>query len=58
MPNQTLQRACAMCGKMISEQKNQSLIEIDGITYAFDSKDCEIFFKKFKSLYGEMFNPI
>jgi len=47
-----------MCGKMISEQKNQSLIEIDGITYAFDSKDCEIFFKKFKSLYGEMFNPI
>ena len=57
MPNQTLQCFCVMCGKMIIEQKNKILTEVDGNQYTFDSPDCEIFFKKFKSLYGEMFNP-
>lgn len=57
MPNSTLQCTCVMCGKIILEQKNKILTEIDGNQYSFDNKDCEIFFKKFKSLYGEMFNP-
>lgn len=47
---------CAMCGKVI-KQHNQILLEIiDDFSYTFDSKDCVIFFKKFKSLYGSSFN--
>lgn len=57
MSNQTLQRSCIMCGKMIIEKKNKILAEIDGSRYTFDSKDCEIFFKKFKSVYGDSFIP-
>ena len=47
---------CVMCGKTISK-KTQVLVEaIDGDNYTFDSKDCVLFFKKFKSLYGSSFN--
>ncbi len=47
---------CVMCGKAIIE-KTQVLVEvIDGGNYSFDSKDCILFFKKFKSLYGSSFN--
>lgn len=46
-----------MCGKLIIEKENQILISIDGNNYVFDSKDCEMFFKKFKSVYGDIFNP-
>ena len=47
---------CVMCGKTIS-QKTQVLVEmIDENNYTFDSKDCILFFKKFKSLYGSSFN--
>ena len=44
-----------MCGKIIAEQKDKILTQIDGNQYSFDNKDCELFFKKFKSLYGEIF---
>ena len=57
MSNPPLRCFCIMCGKVILEQKNKILTEIDGNKYTFDNKDCEIFFKKFKSLYGDMFNP-
>lgn len=47
---------CVMCGKTIA-QKTQVLVEmIEGNNYTFDSKDCILFFKKFKSLYGSNFN--
>lgn len=46
---------CVMCGKTIL-QKTRVLIEvIDGDRYIFDSSDCVLFFKKFKSLYGSGF---
>ncbi|HJU14259.1 MAG TPA: hypothetical protein VJ792_07375 [Candidatus Nitrosotalea sp.] len=47
---------CAMCGKAISHQKQALTEEIDGDSYTFDSTDCVLFFKKFKSLYGSSFN--
>jgi hypothetical protein len=46
---------CAMCGKTIGPQKQILFEVIDGVNYAFDSKDCIMFFKKFKSLYGGSF---
>ncbi len=43
---------CVMCGKTILE--NKVLYEtIEDGKYAFDSQDCILFFKKFKSLYGD-----
>ncbi len=46
---------CVMCGKTILKEK--ILFEvIDDDKYAFDSKDCILFFKKFKSLYGSSLN--
>jgi len=43
---------CVMCGKTILE--NKVLYEtVDDGKYTFDSQDCILFFKKFKSLYGD-----
>ena len=48
---------CAMCGKKISELKKQILIEkIDEENYVFDSEDCALIFKRFRSLYGKNFS--
>jgi len=48
---------CAMCGKKINEQKKQILIEkIDDSNYIFDSADCALIFKRFRSLYGNNFS--
>jgi hypothetical protein len=58
MADQAFQHTCAMCGKLIAEQKNQIIVEVNGISYVFDSKDCELFFKKFKSVYGSAFNSL
>ncbi len=56
MTNRELQNICAMCGKTISIQKKQILVEkIDGTDYSFDSEYCALTFKKFKSLYGSDF---
>lgn len=46
---------CVMCGKIIPPQK--IIFEIvDDNKYAFDSQECVLFFKKFKSLYGSSLN--
>jgi hypothetical protein len=56
MQNDEQKNTCAMCGKKINEPKNQVLVEkIDDTNYVFDSEDCALFFKKFKSLYGNNF---
>ncbi len=47
---------CIMCGKTISQNMQILIEEIDGDNYTFDNKDCVLFFKKFKSLYGSSFN--
>ena len=46
---------CMMCGKIILPQK--IIFEmIEDIKYAFDSQECVLFFKRFKSLYGNSLN--
>lgn len=56
MQNDQQKNTCAMCGKKINEQKKQILIEkIDDANYFFDSPDCVLIFKKFRSLYGNNF---
>ena len=48
---------CAMCGKPIVTTTAKPLIieQVDGLDYAFDSGDCALIFKKFRSVYGEGF---
>ena len=55
MSQETPQITCMMCGKNIQQQKIL-FEEIDGNKYAFDSQECILFFKKFKSLYGSSLN--
>lgn len=45
---------CAMCGKVIAS-KPHIVEQVDGLDYAFDSGDCALIFKKFRSVYGEGF---
>ncbi len=57
MQNDEKQNTCAMCGKIINEQKRQILVEkIDDANYIFDSEDCALIFKRFRSLYGNNFS--
>ena len=57
MQNEEKQDTCAMCGKTIDEQKKQILVEkIDDANYIFDSEDCALIFKRFRSLYGNNFS--
>jgi len=57
MQNEEKQDTCAMCGKTINEQKKQILVEkIDDANYIFDSEDCALIFKRFRSLYGNNFS--
>ena len=57
MQNDERQNTCAMCGKKINEQKKQVLVEkIDNTNYIFDSDDCALIFKRFRSLYGNNFS--
>ena len=57
MQNEEKQDTCAMCGKTIKEQKKQILVEkIDDANYIFDSEDCALIFKRFRSLYGNNFS--
>jgi hypothetical protein len=47
---------CAMCGKPIATTAKPLIVEqVDGLEYAFDSSDCALIFKKFRSLYGDGF---
>jgi hypothetical protein len=45
---------CALCGKrVISEaQHKETIMEIGGTNYTFDSTDCALMFNKFRSVYG------
>jgi hypothetical protein len=45
---------CALCGKPIA-RINAIAEMIDCETYAFDSTDCALMFKKYGSVYGNLF---
>ncbi len=54
---------CSLCGKTIIEQEEQESSsihkeEIDGNSYAFDTNECVMMFKRFRSLYGNDFEKI
>ena len=60
MTNMSKQHSqCALCGKTIinvQEQKPSILKEaIDGICYTFDTNECVLMFKRFRSVYGDQF---
>ena len=52
---------CALCGKLLfskKEEKSKAVEEekeeiINGIRFRFDTKDCAIMFKRFRSVYGD-----
>jgi signal transduction histidine kinase len=52
---------CALCGKILfskKEEKSKAVEEekeeiINGIHFRFDTKDCAIMFKRFRSVYGD-----
>ncbi|HET7147158.1 MAG TPA: HAMP domain-containing sensor histidine kinase [Candidatus Nitrosopolaris sp.] len=47
---------CALCGKTIMEQQERELTEvIDGTSYTFDTNECVMMFKRFRSVYGKDF---
>lgn len=56
MQNDEQQNTCAMCGKKINELKQVLVEKIDDANYIFDSKDCALIFKRFRSLYGNNFS--
>jgi hypothetical protein len=45
---------CALCGKGIASTNSIAEI-IDSETYAFDGTDCALMFKKYRSVYGNLF---
>ena len=45
---------CALCDKRIASINAIEEI-IDSETYAFDGTDCELMFKKYRSVYGNSF---
>jgi hypothetical protein len=47
-------RRCLMCGRVIAADKTLTR-KFDGRDCLFDSKDCILIFKKFRSLYGKTF---
>jgi YHS domain-containing protein len=51
------QPACTMCGRDV-ERDREWVEQIDGLDYMFDSQECALIFKKFRSVYGkEFFKP-
>lgn len=51
---------CALCGKILFTNKPETIKKeiIDGIHYFFDTKDCAIMFKRFRSVYDNKFNEL
>ncbi len=45
---------CALCGKTIVGINAITEI-VDSETYAFDGADCALMFKKYRSVYGNLF---
>jgi len=48
---------CALCGKTIVDLKDSSMLEevIGGISYNFDTNECVMMYKRFRSVYGDDF---
>jgi two-component system, OmpR family, sensor histidine kinase VicK len=52
---------CALCGRLLfsKKEKNSKSVEeekeeiINGIHFRFDTKDCAVLFKRFRSVYGD-----
>jgi len=60
MTNMSKQHSqCALCGKTIIDvqEKEPSILKeaIDGICYTFDTNECVLMFKRFRSVYGDQF---
>jgi hypothetical protein len=45
---------CALCGKGIAS-KNAIAEIVDNETYTFDGSDCALIFKKYRTVYGNLF---
>jgi hypothetical protein len=47
---------CALCGKTIVDSESSILNEvIGGISYNFDTNQCVMMYKRFRSVYGDDF---
>jgi hypothetical protein len=48
---------CALCGKTIVDLKDSSMLKevIGGISYNFDTHECVMMYKRFRSVYGDDF---
>ena len=48
---------CALCGKTIVDLQESSILNeiIGGISYNFDTKQCVMMYKRFRSVYGDDF---
>jgi len=48
---------CALCGKTIVDLKGSSMLKevIGGISYNFDTNECVMMYKRFRSVYGDDF---
>jgi two-component system, OmpR family, sensor histidine kinase VicK len=48
---------CALCGKTIVDLKDSSMLKevIGGIPYNFDTNECVMMYKRFRSVYGDDF---
>ena len=48
---------CALCGKTIVDLQESSILTeaIGGICYTFDTNECVLMFKRFRSVYGDQF---
>ena len=48
---------CALCGKTIIDLKDSSMLKevIGGISYNFDTNQCVMMYKRFRSVYGDDF---
>ena len=61
LDNKSSNNNCALCGKILfskKEEKSKAVEEeneeiINGIHFRFDTKDCAIMFKRFRSVYGD-----
>ena len=48
---------CALCGKTIVEAQESSVLKevVGGISYNFDTNQCVMMYKRFRSVYGDDF---
>jgi two-component system sensor histidine kinase VicK len=61
LDNKSSNNNCALCGRILfskKEEKSKAVEEekeeiINGIHFRFDTKDCAIMFKRFRSVYGD-----